>query len=52
MYLFELTVLIAPHALDDFELLIYVVEYLVRGHLPWSHLMGLPGDSYSAMLEL
>ena len=34
----NLTTLPAPHVLDDFESLIYVVEYLLRGCLPWSHL--------------
>ena len=49
----ELTVFIAPHALDDFESLIYVVEYLIRGHLPWSHLIGTMRDrNYGPMLEL
>ncbi|KAF9648973.1 hypothetical protein BDM02DRAFT_3114697 [Thelephora ganbajun] len=40
----------APHVLDDLEPLIYVVEYLLRGCLPWGHLVG--SQDYSALSEL
>lgn len=38
--------------LDNFELLVYVVEYLLRGHLPRSHLMRSSDCDCTPMLEL
>ena len=47
-----LTAFVAPHALDYFESLIYVLEYLVRRHLPWSHLTRTKGEDYKVLLKL